>query len=59
MRQDVNNNARKMSRKGVTKGSIHLHIGFLKIPELEVSQSLKFFMTDYTLRFYFSLPWIG
>ena len=45
MRQGANNNARKMTRKGVMKGSIHFHIGFSKIPELEVSQSLKFLMS--------------
>jgi hypothetical protein len=32
MRQGENNNTRKMTRKGVMKESIHLHIGFLKIP---------------------------
>jgi hypothetical protein len=46
MRQGVNNNARKMTRKGVTKESIHFHLGFSKIPELEVSWSLKFLMSD-------------
>jgi hypothetical protein len=46
MRQGVNNKARKMTRKGDRKGSIHFHIGFSKIPELEVSHSLKFFMSD-------------
>jgi hypothetical protein len=35
-----NSNARKMKRKDITKGSIHFHIGFLKIQELEASHSL-------------------
>jgi hypothetical protein len=32
MRQGTNNNTKKMTRKGVMKGSIHFHIGFLKSP---------------------------
>jgi hypothetical protein len=46
MRQGTNNNARKMTKKGVMKGSIHFHIGFSKIQELEVSHSQKFYMSD-------------
>ena len=45
MRQGENYNSKKMTRKGVMKGSIHLNIGFSKIVELEVSWSLKFSMS--------------
>ena len=51
MRQGANN-ARKMTRKGVMKGSIHLNIGFSKIVELEVSWSLKFSMSTVAPGFY-------
>jgi hypothetical protein len=46
MRQGVNNTTREMTRKGVMRGSIYFYIGFLKIPELEVSLSLKFYISD-------------
>jgi hypothetical protein len=59
MRQGANDNAWKMTWKGVMKGRIHFHIGFLKIPELEVSRSLKFLMSALAPGFYFSLPRIG
>ena len=45
MRQGVNN-TRKMTRKGVMKWSIHFYIGVLKIQQLEVTHSLKFYMSD-------------
>jgi hypothetical protein len=32
MRPGAKNNARKISRKGITKGSIHVHVGFSKNP---------------------------
>jgi hypothetical protein len=45
MRQGANNNSRKMTKGSVMKGSIHLHIGFSKIPEQEVSRTLKYLMS--------------
>jgi hypothetical protein len=59
MRQGANNNTRRMTRKGITKGSIHFHIGFSKIPELEVSSSLKFCCLIVGPEFYFSLNQMG
>ena len=60
MRQGANDNAWKMTWKGVMKGRIHFHIGFLKIPELEVSFSLKFFIFDYSswILFLIILDWL-
>ena len=52
MRQGENYNAKNMTRNGVMKGSIHFHIGFSKILELEVSWSLKFSMSTVALGFY-------
>ena len=52
MRQGENNNAKKMTRNGVMKGSIHFHMGFSKILELEVSWSLKFSMSYCSFGFY-------
>ena len=52
MRQGENYNGKKMTRKGVMKGSIHLNIGFSKIVELEVSWSLKFSMSTVAPGFY-------
>ena len=52
MRQGENYNSKKMTRKGVMKGSIHLNIGFSKIVELEVSWSLKFSMSTVAPGFY-------
>jgi hypothetical protein len=44
-KEGANNNARKMTRKGVMKRSIHFHTEFSKIPELEITLSLKFYMS--------------
>jgi hypothetical protein len=46
MRQGANNKARKITRKGITKGNIHFDKEFSKISELEVSRSLKFSVSD-------------
>ena len=35
-----------MTRKGIIKCSILIHIGFSKSPELEVSRCMKFYMSD-------------
>ena len=52
MRQEQNNNAKKMTRNGIMKGSIHFHIEFSNILELEVSWSLKFSMSTVAPGFY-------
>jgi hypothetical protein len=49
------NNTRKMTRTGITKGNNHFYIGFSKIPELEVSRSLKFLYLTVGPGFYFIL----